>query len=773
MKKIFQFFSSVLLLLFVPALSFAQAFSESDVQATEIFRPELTDPSVMFLGQIFGTVGTVLTGTSGQLLGTLFHVFNIGILIVAGVFLIWSTGQVILNTGHEGSFMGRQQKPGWVVTRTVLGIGVMVPSFTTGYSMIQVFVMWVVLHGVGFANTAWNKALDYIQAGGVVFAEPGSDISKAVNLAGTILEAQVCMYYHEAYEKDRQQKAQSGELDEPGAGDFFKAFRPVPDSTLMTISFPSERGNEDAGCGKFFWGQQQSGTLTSLIPNFLGGASAQEIGGSIGQMISNDQYAYNGLIAVINATRDSAKYYAVDPGYISASVIKDRTKAAIVGAAATWTNITTPARSSGGFESALNSFFDTARKNGWLFAGSYYYTLTSLQRHVNDATSVSLDIRTPVKGFVNTGRGNYIDFSETPLINSTLFADGLEEIVFAYQDAANAVKAAKGLAEDTVRAAKDLPPRVEFNIADIAGAVTILLSVTWGLIGPILMAINYVLYSFVVMGGDPILKMQHIGNVLMGVIITVWIAGTLLMFVLGLVANLFASISSLGYALFDAMMMFLPIIMGLLVTTFVQGCILAIYIPMVPFIIFTFTAIGWFIAVIEAMIAAPLVALGMTHPEGHDMMGKSEQALMLLLNVFLRPILMIIGLIGGMILSYVALTILDKGFIIILRQYFKGLFAFMATFSIYCGLAMTLVHVCYGLIYQIPDRVMRWIGLQTEAGGQAQQALQESKGAYEKQVQSGAEGAMKGVSAAGKAGKSIGKGISKDFQKSQGGGIQG
>ena len=205
--------------------------------------------------------------------------------------------------------------------------------------------------------------------------------------------------------------------------------------------------------------------------------------------------------------------------------------------------------------------------------------------------------------------------------------------------------------------------------------------------------------------------------------------------------------------------------MGLLLTTFVQGCILAIYIPMVPFIIFTFTAIGWFIAVIEAMIAAPLVALGMTHPEGHDLMGKSEQAIMLLLNVFLRPILMIIGLIGGMILSYVALTILDKGFVIILRQYFKGLFAFMAVFSIYCGLAMTLVHVCYALIYQIPDRVMRWIGLQTEAGGQAQQALQEAKGAYEKQVTSAGEGAMKGMTAAGRSGKSIGKKLKSEMEQ--------
>ena len=57
------------------------------------------------------------------------------------------------------------------------------------------------------------------------------------------------------------------------------------------------------------------------------------------------------------------------------------------------------------------------------------------------------------------------------------------------------------------------------------------------------------------------------------------------------------------------------------------------------------------------MLAAPLVAFGLTHPEGHDFLGEAKQGAILLLGVFLRPVLMVIGLIAGMILSYVALRI--------------------------------------------------------------------------------------------------------------------
>lgn len=59
---------------------------------------------------------------------------------------------------------------------------------------------------------------------------------------------------------------------------------------------------------------------------------------------------------------------------------------------------------------------------------------------------------------------------------------------------------------------------------------------------------------------------------------------------------------------------------------------------------------GWFVVVIEAMIAAPLWAVMHASPEGHEWSGKGAQGYQLVLGVILRPSLMLFGLIGAMLL---------------------------------------------------------------------------------------------------------------------------
>ncbi len=45
---------------------------------------------------------------------------------------------------------------------------------------------------------------------------------------------------------------------------------------------------------------------------------------------------------------------------------------------------------------------------------------------------------------------------------------------------------------------------------------------------------------------------------------------------------------------------------------FSLGIFLGYYLPLYPYMLFTFGVIGWIIIVIEAMVAAPLVAMGIT-----------------------------------------------------------------------------------------------------------------------------------------------------------------
>lgn len=230
----------------------------------------------------------------------------------------------------------------------------------------------------------------------------------------------------------------------------------------------------------------------------------------------------------------------------------------------------------------------------------------------------------------------------------------------------------------------------------------------------------------------------------MGLSATMWLLATVALFGAGTSASILSSVNSVGFGLQDAILAFIPTFTVFILGFFILGATFAFYVPLIPFIIYVFAAVGWLIAVIEAMVAAPLVALGITHPEGHDLLGKGEQAIMLLLSVFLRPILMVIGLFAGMILSRVILRYLNSGFfgmVFDVGGYNSiswvapgfTLFTFMAMMSIYTMLLLSIINQCFSLIYVIPDRVMRWLGVTEQTSGVAE-ALQAAKGGFEQAV---------------------------------------
>ena len=73
-----------------------------------------------------------------------------------------------------------------------------------------------------------------------------------------------------------------------------------------------------------------------------------------------------------------------------------------------------------------------------------------------------------------------------------------------------------------------------------------------------------------------------------------------------------------------------------------MGNFMGFFIPFIP-VAFTMAAIGWLMLVIEAMIAAPLVALGLTNPQGHDYLGMAQQSVLMFTATMLRPAIIIIA----------------------------------------------------------------------------------------------------------------------------------
>ena len=76
--------------------------------------------------------------------------------------------------------------------------------------------------------------------------------------------------------------------------------------------------------------------------------------------------------------------------------------------------------------------------------------------------------------------------------------------------------------------------------------------------------------------------------------------------------------------------------------------ILAYYIPFLPFILWSIGVAGWFIMLIESIIAGPIWAVTHALPEGVGPVAERAKAgYLILLSVFLRPTLMIMGLLAS------------------------------------------------------------------------------------------------------------------------------
>jgi defect-in-organelle-trafficking protein DotA len=162
-----------------------------------------------------------------------------------------------------------------------------------------------------------------------------------------------------------------------------------------------------------------------------------------------------------------------------------------------------------------------------------------------------------------------------------------------------------------------------------------------------------------------------------------------------------------------------------------------------------------------------LVALGITYPEGSEMWGRADPALMLITNIFIRPVFMIFGLVSGIILSYVAVRFINFSFASVIgmttgggdaggtfhyipfagNAHTLGPLQLILYVIIYVGLIVAILNKCFSLITIIPDKVLRWIGGQQGQFGEGDHGEEKVKEAFS----GGAHKISQGGDAAGKA----------------------
>ncbi len=184
--------------------------------------------------------------------------------------------------------------------------------------------------------------------------------------------------------------------------------------------------------------------------------------------------------------------------------------------------------------------------------------------------------------------------------------------------------------------------------------------------------------------------------------------------------------SQLGPALESASSMFVSIAtIGLSI-----GFLLYYILPFLPFIYFFFAVGGWVKGLFEAMVGAPLWALAHLRIDGDGIPGKSAMSgYVLIFEIFLRPILTVFGLIGGLSIFTAMATILNEVFNLVvnnitgaeitpgdgsnlggdteLGRHLVDTFFFTIVYAI---ILYMMAVSSFKMITLVPNNILRWLG---------------------------------------------------------------
>lgn len=751
-------------LLFLLSLVSPFAFAADSSTA---FTPPAGDLSVSMLASIFGVVDGVLHGTGSQILGTMFGFYNSAILTMGMVVLVYIFIVGTLNTAHDGEVMGKKWSSIWLPLRTVAGVALLLPK-ATGYSFIQIMVMWVVVQGVGAADTLWSKTLDYLGRGGVIvqplttFAQQGSRQNynpELIPIAGTIFKSQVCMYALQNILNNQQQSSNTSQV----IPFLVTTLSPKENGSAknLIINFPGKVDigdgvNYEGMCGSVSWVKADS-----IKENDYKGANADSRTLAVQQMILDlqpqAQQVANTLVPL--KTNQSTTYAAIP----LSSLLKTNT---LFYSSVDYMAIMMPflnGRGSAGDseQGKLNAVIAESKKVGWIMAGAYYFDIAKISGNSVDQTKKEWN--NPVASFPNLGSNSLLK-SLSDQLSPGGCNDNARNALDKYcmdesKNNASANNNNSG-SNSGSQANPDLPTTKDFfhsnqpkspSVKKIAnqmfGTLTQEVKRTMTGVNKVYQSMGDI-YHAQTLGGNPIILVSTMGLLLVNCVETIFIGIVIAVTTATIVGGLLTIIGvgiPIILGVIAIMLWLIPLFMAILLPLLITGATLAYYVPMIPFILFLFGVMTWFASVIEAMIAAPLVALGLAHPDGHEHLGQAQYAVMLLANVFLRPLLMIFGFIAATILSSVMLWLVNYGFgkiWIEFKQDFLGVMYFVATMVVYLTLVLTIINRAFALIYEVPNKVLRWIGGSPEQTGEGA-ALEEAKAGISKGIETGGQAAGK------------------------------
>ncbi|MDR3413327.1 MAG: DotA/TraY family protein [Formivibrio sp.] len=718
------------------------------------FTPSPDDSAVLMLRQIFGPVIDHILGTSlsvpsanSLMLAAAFQYFNSGVLFFGAMILSFVTVFGVANTANDGQALGKKWSTFFTPLRSISASALLIPT-AAGLSGIQILVLTVVLWSVGLASGMWSRVVDVVVNNGIVesaLINIAQDQSFR-NLTIAAVKMKVC---GAAVNKSINQ-TMAGTMTPINLQliqEYFK--KTLPDRTIYTTRFSYKDQNWPSSeklCGSVNYSTSfpiNSSYINPLNPS-SNSTGVQQVSQELQVTISNLRYKFISAIfsnggAVDDFAQRVIKIVEDDNGgNMKASELNtliNSVQSQIQ--AAMDTEIKKVTDDTGAVTKSLSA-------GGWIWAGSWHRELSRIKDSIQAATS-----STPI---YTDSSGNLSDVLSGEMLQAAqLTMDKYNSVV--------SVLIEKGVDATAIQAQmnQDKPTmptlRSDFSSADFGNNgngvkerinTYFNRSVTESAVSGV---VTYLGRD----GGDPVMQLKDIGDWLIVIGQTLIVVKAALAGVLtGLLETAKAANSnvvtgaltvgglSIGVgALAGATTLLSELWSAISVpvqTILYAGYYLSIWIPLVPFFIFALGVVGWLITVVEAVAASSLWCVMHMTPESNDsFIGGQQQGYLLLLSVFFRPSLMILGLVASLGMASPVMHYINWSFVIAFRvvqtDSMTGLFTIAVLLIVYSFLVSSVLMLIFSLPQVLPDRILRWVSAGTGDLGESSGAARVERGA--------------------------------------------
>lgn len=658
----------------------------------QVFFPQIPDHdfSKQILDTLFGAgwdnMVSVLTSNNSDpgvsmMITILMQINTVAMAILSAMAIFMSIDASRLASIDGSRKLQEKYSTIWAPVRLVVGITMFAPVTKGGVSILTGLLLTGISLSVSFANSIYDAGLDFLSNSGgqVLIHVPESLEDNTHTFATGILKSLVIQSY----------------LVQENESQF--------DCTIKEKEIPPEKK------GELGYTILEFCSPTNYYQNYISKIGAVKIPFS-GERNKDPVHIArrNGVIRMINELQPVAKAIvshgssAVSDKTLQFSSFFEITKKYNESMVPYLNNIAQTKE----FKQDLNFFINTAKKDGWVSAGSYYWTISRFAKKSYEKLLHAPEYQTFTHSTIYNYSGRIIPFIES---------------VDTYVDKSIAMN-------DQIKAAR-------------AGASNSATHKIGDFITRHVHLVGMKKIADFLCNGDPIQNLSSVGHS----IIASAEAVTGAYFMLKIASNTSEKFSSsfLGKAFSlisfgasdagvgalsgfsDALSTFIMFIVFSLISL---GFTLAYYLPAIPFILWISAVTGWCILIIETLFSAPFWAISQSIPDGGGLIGKNGgYGWILFLGVLATPPLMVCGYFTSLILIRSIGFILGKGFMIFVASasadHVSGLVSTFAMTAILGGLLVSLSHRIFGLVSHLPENVMKWVGGSVSLGNPQDQQM--------------------------------------------------